>query len=277
MLENIRLLLCPCRSGSTMLLNALAQSDELYALYQPIKSDMRYEPDVSPYRIFYGQHPALRRAGIRRKQAIVVKETIGHKTLAECRLPVFENGEPISTARPLFLFRPPAATWNSWRKYGLGAMPDAQKSFALFAAAYAHTYNLYARSQKMSAGKAITLCDIRKNPESSLQQICAFWGIGFKTEMLRWKYALFSNPNLHYPPQEMNDDRESGASQQAEQAFGIQAETGAEEPQSYEGIAPEKAKEVSGGLESLYRGAARASRAFFGGPTSEMQEYPAPP
>ena len=191
-LPNIRLLVSPCRSGSTMLLHALAQSDDVYGLYQPIKSDMRYEPDMDCLRIFYGNHPQALSEHVAAKEAVLTKETIGYGIVEECTFPVFQNDEQILISRPLFLFRPPADTWHSWQSFFLVSSSDESTCFDLFCQSFKHVYEMWNHAQKLSSGTAMTMTDLRTDPEKSLKQICCLWGVTYKDEMLNWQYPLFA-------------------------------------------------------------------------------------
>jgi hypothetical protein len=187
----------PCRSGTTLFLNMLcqpaadAERAEVYGLFQPVKAGFRYEGGLD-YRVYEGepgrQHPAVRNHPGR--ALYLLKEAVGHSTAEECRLQVFPNDEAIRNTRPVFIFRDPESTWNSWKVARWGDGP-------LFAMAYRHAYDLYRHARAVSAGtSALTYEHLLANKEPVVRALCRRLGITFHGTMLAFRCHFLDNPNV---------------------------------------------------------------------------------
>jgi len=107
--NKLRMLIAPSRSGSSALINALSQSDEVFrCFFQTIKAGIRAEdkPD-------YGVFSSASEEGV-----VIAKETFGFDREIECDFDLFPSREDMINTVPSFLFREPLETYASWKRLG---------------------------------------------------------------------------------------------------------------------------------------------------------------
>lgn len=178
-----RIIVGPCRSGTTALLHAFSQHPEVKAVYQPVKSALR-TTGLPNYDFFEAEEadPSL---------FSVAKETIGHKTREECTLAVFPNDEAIRATRPCFIVREPVATYASWLKLGWG-------NETLFADSYEHTAALFEKASSVSDQTCLLIQEeLAANPEILMKTLCLQWGIPFRPELVNWPKRLGADSPIH--------------------------------------------------------------------------------
>lgn len=179
-----KLLIAPCRSGSTAFIQSMSQNPQVQAKYQIIKSGQRINgnPDYS----IFDEKPKAD------KKIIVDKETIGHSTEQDCKLEVFPSDEAIVNSQPIFLLRDPVATWNSWIRAEWGTID-------LFEIAYKKVIELYRRAKNICPEvRCITYEQMGKDIEHVLRQICDSWNIEFHPDMINWKTILGVNSPIEH-------------------------------------------------------------------------------
>ena len=186
----IRMIVGPCRSGTTALLQAFAQHPDVHGVYQPIKTGLRLT-GVPDYGIYHGSHPVFADHPV----FVVAKETLGHSTWDECLFDPLENEAVIRQVRPLFVFRHPVHTWNSWKRFGWG-------SLALFLTVYQYQYGLMSRARAITPyAKAITVESLSRYKSVVFPQVCAGWDVPFAPEIVgEFPQSLFDTPRLYIAP-----------------------------------------------------------------------------
>jgi len=168
-----RLCVAPCRSGSTAFFASMTQHPRIEGAYHVIKRGLRQNgaPDYS----FFDSVPENPR------NILVGKESIGHSTLTECSLRVFQDDDEIRKVAPLFLFRDPVHTWNSWQKKNWGEL-------ALFELAYRHAIRMMRHCRTVCDDTVVVSYEkVVASPESQFTAICGKLGIPFDTAMVNWK------------------------------------------------------------------------------------------
>ncbi|MGB7440673.1 MAG: hypothetical protein WA919_06365 [Coleofasciculaceae cyanobacterium] len=182
----IRLLISPCRSGSTAFMQSMAQNPLVHVFFQPLKEGIR-ENKGPNYSVFDGSHPAYQQHP---DKIFFIKETFGHAFHEECCFEVFPNQEVTRLSRPLFLLRDPVATWSSWKKLKAAGKKgwEGVCDFGLFKTAYQHTYDSFLKTKAISdKTTCITREHLLKNPNKAFQLICRNWDIPFTENMIAWK------------------------------------------------------------------------------------------
>jgi len=170
------LIISPCRSGSTALMRALGNHSQMTPdkHFQSIKEGQRRGggPDYGFYDRMY------------LVQTLLGKETVGYANGPDCTLAVFPSEKQKAILRrtlPVFLFREPTETYDSWLRNDL--VPEGNP--ALCAVAYKWTWELYKQAQKTGEVLAlITYQDFCERPETVLRDICEKVGYEFEPEMM---------------------------------------------------------------------------------------------
>lgn len=123
-----RLIIGPCRSGTTMLYRSFNNHPKVEVQFQTIKDGQRNSgtPDYS-FFTYDSQKPF-----------VIGKETVGYETVADCTLQVFPNDQAITATRPLFIFRNPRDAFSSWLKQNL---VPAEAGTMYFILAFRHVYS----------------------------------------------------------------------------------------------------------------------------------------
>jgi hypothetical protein len=188
----IRLLISPCRSGSTAFMHAMSHNPQVHAMYQPIKTGIR-EKGYPDYRVFDGSHKVFKDYPTK---VIFLKETIGHANVSECCFDVFPNPETVIFSKPIYLFRDPVETWNSWKKLNF-ANSRGKSDLALFLKAYTHVYNTFITTQTISPHvSCLTREHLLGNLRIVFQRLCQKWDIPFSDSMINWEKSFDSNDNF---------------------------------------------------------------------------------
>ncbi len=179
-MSTVKTLIGPCRSSTSIILGALANSQDVdEAHYQPIKGAMR-DGKVDSYRFYLGKPAKL----------LISKESIGHANRAESTLQVFDSEESIRKVDPVFIFREPISTYKSWKKMGWG-------NIDLFILSYMTIFDIYINAKKANAKVLLVLHeDFQENPRDILQRICRHWDISFNETMLNWEMLYSDHPKI---------------------------------------------------------------------------------
>ncbi|AVL51720.1 sulfotransferase family protein [Roseobacter denitrificans] len=174
--ERVLLLVCPCRSGSTILLRAFGHAG-LPAYFQPIKNACRWR--------YEGQEHPWSPPVCSKDHAIFMKETFGPFHLEETTYdPLSELlATNLSADRIalVVLLRDPAAVWASWRYYW------AQRtSYEVFAQAWAACQRSVQRaSMARVPAYALSYDDLCRNPAFELSALFAAIGREFPSDALK--------------------------------------------------------------------------------------------
>jgi hypothetical protein len=171
----LRFLIAPARSGTTAFLHTMSQSSNIGTASGSIKRFLRDggNEDYSIYEIKS------------RFEYLFYRALFGRGSIAECTYSVFRSDEDISLTRPLFLFRDPVQTFNSWKKVG-----NSYDIIDNFIVAYQHTLNQYYRVREVGEGRCITYEGISKNSEQAFRKIFSYWDIPYDEQILNWHTEL---------------------------------------------------------------------------------------
>lgn len=172
----LRMLVSACRSGSTAVLTCFAQHPEVQAIYQNVKTGLR-EGKGENYELFYATPEC--------EKYLIDKETLGPHNAAESALAVFPEEHAITVSRPVFLFRDPVATWNSWYDQGW-------QRYKLFELAYTTLFQtlLFATAVDRRAVLCIAYELLVVRPEETIKAMCSHWGVAYRSELLDWRTNL---------------------------------------------------------------------------------------
>ena len=186
--EFFRILITPVRGGSGAFLRAFENNPHVHGVHQPIKSSLR-ETGVVDYSIYQQDHPIyLQYPG----KFIVAKETIGFVN-EECTFNPFPDDIAIIESKPLFMFRDPFQTWNSWIKFEY-IEQERKTDFDFFIISYQHTYKLCKNAIQVSSNAScLTLEKLGDSPQKIFPNICHKWGIPYDTNMLQWSFSFGQN------------------------------------------------------------------------------------
>ncbi|MEM6754845.1 MAG: hypothetical protein AAF630_17960 [Cyanobacteria bacterium P01_C01_bin.38] len=181
-----RLLITPVRGGSGAFLRAFENNPNVHAVHQPIKSGLR-EKEIPDYSLYQSEHPIYNQYP---GKFIVAKETIG-PVKEQSTFNPFPNDHAIQESKPIFMFRDPFNTWNSWKKWWI---KNPQIGLNWFCISYQHTYELLNNALKVSSEvSCITLEKLGKNPAEIFQHICSRWEIPYDARMLNWSIPFGEN------------------------------------------------------------------------------------
>ncbi len=183
--HRLRVVAGPCRSGTTAIGNGFSQHPKVEAYYQSVKTGLR-DGEGECHKLFF--QPAGKPAS---KKFLVDKETFGPHTPAESAFRLFPNDEAIVATRPIFLYRDPVSTWNSWMEQGW-------TRYDLFELAYVSVFQTYRYAQQV-AGHAVscmtyeTLVD---QPLKTMRAMCSHWRIPFDESLVQWKTKFQPNTSM---------------------------------------------------------------------------------
>ena len=181
-----RLLITPVRGGSGAFLRTFENHRNVHAVHQPIKSGLR-EKGIPDYSIYQPSNPICNQYP---GKFIVAKETIG-PFKEECTFNLFPDDSAVQSSKPLFMFRDPFQTWNSWKKFG---RKNYQTGLNCCCISYQHTYELFKNALQISSDvTCITLEKLGKNPAKMFQYICQRWEIPYDVQMLNWSISFGEN------------------------------------------------------------------------------------
>lgn len=172
------MLISPVRSGSTAFLHTISHHPEVETATFLMKKNIFYgTSDDIDYSIY---------SSLPQKKYLFYKATMGYQSKLECTYNPFRNELDIIETRPLFMFRDPVLTYNSWKKIGWG-------SLELFIHTYQYVYELYNHAKSISPEiKCITYDFLSKNP-SKFSEILEYWGIPNVQNISKWKNKLGEN------------------------------------------------------------------------------------
>ena len=181
-----RLLITPVRGGSGAFLRTFENNPNVHAVHQPIKSGLR-EKGIPDYSIYQPLHPIYNQYP---GKFIVAKETIG-PIKEQCTFNPFPDEHAIQESKPLFMFRDPFQTWNSWKKWW---ETDPETGLNWCSISYQHTYKLFKQALKTSSSTTcITLEKLGENPAKMFNLICDKWEIPYDDKMLDWSIKFGDN------------------------------------------------------------------------------------
>lgn len=168
--HRLRMLIAPVRSGTTAFLHTVAQNPEILTLSFVMKDTLDQDGQTN-YSVY---------TDLEFDRFLLYKASFGYQTLAHCRYMPFRSRNDILCVRPIFLFREPVQTFNSWFKKG---WTDKY----LFVAAYTHAYDLMTLCKRLEAPvRAMTYEHLAMNPLISFSTTFAFWGLPFNPDVLNW-------------------------------------------------------------------------------------------
>jgi hypothetical protein len=176
----LRILASPVRSGSTAFLHSLSQHPQVETATFLMKKNIFYDSNASniDYTI-YGM--------LSIKKYLVYKATFGYKTKLESTYDLFRDMEDVLNSKPLFLFRNPIDTYNSWKYLSWGNLET-------FSLAYQHVKSLLDFSLKTNIDiKCITYEQISQNPKAYFRKILKYWGIPYKESVVNWSEPFGNN------------------------------------------------------------------------------------
>jgi hypothetical protein len=180
-----RIIIGPCRSGTTMLLRSFRNHPAALTEFQTIKKGQRQDgaPD---HRFFSRPVPA--------DKFLIDKETIGYGTDEDCTLSVFPDDDAIRATRPLFIFREPRSTFESWLKNNL---VHPGEDIRHFLQAFRHTYALLLHAIDVSGDvSVVTYEQLCRESRRHLEHICRKWDMPFHPGMLVWNDDFLASGGL---------------------------------------------------------------------------------
>lgn len=177
-----RILVAPCRSGSTALQHSLDQHPDIdtFGWSMKLGLDRCGEVDYS----FYEKESKATRYQIYRA-------TMGYAQPEHSRYSPFRSEADIRETRPLFMLRDPLQAANSW--YTKGWLDGT--GLENFISAYEHTRSLFLQAREVSEyAQCVTYEGLTPQDFSEQQQVfqavCSKWGIPYDDVMILWSRNL---------------------------------------------------------------------------------------
>lgn len=172
----LRFLLTPARSGTTAFLHTIAQSPHVDTASGSIKKYLRAggHEDYSIYE------------SVSKFPYLFYRVAFGRGSVAECAYNPFRTDKDIANTRPLFLFRDPVQTFNSWKRVG-----KPYDTLDLFTIAYQHTLDMYYHCKKITEkATCVAYEHLATRAEQIFWKIFCDWGIPYDEKILIWNTKL---------------------------------------------------------------------------------------
>lgn len=119
------------------------------------------------------------------RQFLVCKEEPGNERAeGECLYDVCPNPAAYAMARPIFLFRDPIRVFDSWKSVG---WTDLQS----FIYGYVNMFDMLSRAPS-TAVSCLVYERLIQNPKTEVERVCAWWGIPFSEDMLKFTHPFGS-------------------------------------------------------------------------------------
>ena len=185
---DIRIILGPPRSGTTALQNALCEAKNSLGLYEPIRAERLMDNctlATFKYRAFLDyDNPDLLDVMQRNKgKLFILKDGLG-KTLSKWAKKIFlEHDDIVERGKPLFIFRNPVYTFNSFKKLNWHQTAD---DFVKENKMVIDVFNKL-KDKHPDDVEVTTEEKLSSNPKKVLKNICNFWGIDYTDNMVNWK------------------------------------------------------------------------------------------
>lgn len=177
------LIVGPCRSGSSALLQAMSCAGYL-SFFQPLKLVLRRHlaAEPAPLTIPPGEQP------------IILKETLGPFLMAEATFDplqvLLRGGYPAERVSMVVMAREPTGALASWRRSFATAALYAGIDLAVFEAAYQNAANQY--RDAAAAGVSVTAYvpdALAGRTDPPLEALFTRVGLSFRPEALNWSNA----------------------------------------------------------------------------------------
>lgn len=183
-LGNFIVLISPCRSGSSAILEAFSRIVE-NSYYQPIKDLIRFgKPDLRLDEIVRG--------------SVFIKETFGPLRLIESTFnPIqilIEAGVPENKIRTIVLFREPLETFSSWVDF------YEDVDINMFENAFMHTFNMIDYLEKGGLPYKVVLYEEMKyGVDIFMRGLCNFAQIPYSDNIINWNSSpdVSKSTNIH--------------------------------------------------------------------------------
>jgi|GEM_PF-5222399 len=195
-LPQIRMILGPPRSGTTVLQNALCEAENTQGIYEPIRVETFEDKKPLQYLNFSvfkslddpECHPEIKKQP---KKTFILKEAMGY-FLAKLGNRIIPSDKDVERAKPVFIFRDPYDTYNSIKKVGWYPIND-------FISIYKKCCNTCLELKKRFPDNitVVTYDQFMKNPGKILEKICKNWGLKFNDNLLNWKKSVFDKISFH--------------------------------------------------------------------------------
>jgi len=179
--SQVRVLVAPSRSGTTAFMHGIAHHPQVATASRALTESLRQTGrcDYSIYK-YDGPSPFL-----------FYKATIGMSDRLGCTYDPFPDNSSISHFKPLFLFRDPLQTWESWKRVGKGNLD-------LFVTAYKHTRDLFLRCREISESvRCLTYECLGESASDFFPKILDGWEIPWDEKVISWDKELGSETITH--------------------------------------------------------------------------------
>ncbi|NOT08022.1 MAG: hypothetical protein HOP28_07440 [Gemmatimonadales bacterium] len=168
----MRLMLGPSRSGSTAFARMMSRHPAVQIVRNNLKAEFLREGKPVEYTL-YDHLRAVR------KPFAFAKLTFGMSTAAVCAYNPFPSDAILDSVHPLFLFRDPIDTLNSWKVLG--------RDTRLFRIAYRHAIDLFMTRRAVSRNvRCIVYEQLTRDPRV-LHSVLAAWGLSALPTMTDWR------------------------------------------------------------------------------------------
>ncbi len=200
--DNLKVFVAVPRTGSTLFMRIMAECPDIAVTSRNVlmgnmkpRQSGQARRDFSPdYGIFVNpDHPIFVQARAINKRLVVSKEELGNDRftgthdLNECNYEIFPDDESLQQSHPVFTFRDPYRTYDSWLAKGWNDIDS-------FILAYETILDTFERAKALRPETPYYTYEFMTDSEAHqiavFTEICGQWGIEFNPDMFRFTGAF---------------------------------------------------------------------------------------
>jgi hypothetical protein len=191
-LPQIRYILGPQRSGTSLLQRALSTSANHLGIFEPLRAEIAFDKKLT-YSVFKQTtdpecHTLMKEFP---DKIFILKDALGRTIRRELGDEIFPSPNDIKRSAPLFVFRNPLDTFRSVQRQGW-------YSHDAFISLQEQAFTTFNKLKELYNNvSVITYEKLVSDPENYLRQICSKWNIKFENTMIEWNKKYLDAVKYH--------------------------------------------------------------------------------